>query len=336
MPTTVTSVLSTTNNAHGTGLTVYTTLQAWEDACPANLVTDDKIWQGQAYNDGEFTAGVDISGMTVDSTRYVELTTASGQSFRDHASVQSNALAYDQTKGVGISINSAAGVIRCQVQYCRISKLQVKNTSTSSGAYGIRVNAANCTIEFNIFEGSNTNINQGVGQSSGGVSTFRNNFWVNRGNNANCGIFDNTVSSVFAFNTCVMPDSNTNGNRCFTNSHCSPVMKFNAVFGCGSFKVSGGVGAGSGYNCTDAAAATASTGDLVSKTMSSQFENSDSDWRLKSGADCINMGSDDATHGANDIAGTARPSGASSDAGCWEFVAGGGSTGNPWYAYAQM
>ena len=38
MPTTTTKTIGSTGD--------YSTLQAWEDACPANLVTADEIWRG--------------------------------------------------------------------------------------------------------------------------------------------------------------------------------------------------------------------------------------------------------------------------------------------------
>lgn len=82
MPTTVTSSI-------GTASRDYSTLQAWEDACPANLVTDDKIWRGECYNDSEFLKAsgtlLSVAGITCDATRYLELTAATGQSFLDTA-----------------------------------------------------------------------------------------------------------------------------------------------------------------------------------------------------------------------------------------------------------
>jgi hypothetical protein len=96
------------NNRHGGD---YSTLQAWEDACPANLVTADQIWQGQCKNQ-EFALNatvLNIAGTTTDATRYIELTTEAGASFRDHASKATNALRYDATKGAGIRATNAYG-----------------------------------------------------------------------------------------------------------------------------------------------------------------------------------------------------------------------------------
>jgi len=42
MPTTTVKVIGTSGD--------YTTIQGWEDACPANIVTTDEIWEGQLKN----------------------------------------------------------------------------------------------------------------------------------------------------------------------------------------------------------------------------------------------------------------------------------------------
>lgn len=125
MPTTVTHSIGTSSRD-------YSTLQLWEDACPANLVTADQIWRGEAYNDSEFTGGavtiLAISGETTDSTRYLELTCATGQSFQDNANVRTNALTYNQANGVGLRITANFGAcIAISTPYTRISRIQVKN-----------------------------------------------------------------------------------------------------------------------------------------------------------------------------------------------------------------
>ena len=85
----------------------FTTIQAWADACPANLVTVDQVWEGQLYNDSEFVVSSSadaykIDGKTTDATRFLRLTTGPGQSFTDNAGKLTSPLRYDATKGVGI------------------------------------------------------------------------------------------------------------------------------------------------------------------------------------------------------------------------------------------
>jgi hypothetical protein len=51
----------------------YSTLQAWEDASPANLVTDGNIWRGlmlSGFNASASGTILTIAGSTVDSTHY--------------------------------------------------------------------------------------------------------------------------------------------------------------------------------------------------------------------------------------------------------------------------
>src|SRR4029079_8357941 len=109
---------------------------AWEDACLANLVTDDKVWKGELYNDSEF-APVAVSGMTTDATRYVWLTTATGQSFRDHASVLTHPVTYEQSKGVGIRVTATYGHVFTVAAgvYALIENVQLSYAQVNANGY---------------------------------------------------------------------------------------------------------------------------------------------------------------------------------------------------------
>lgn len=107
MPTTVTKSIRASGGD-------YTTIQAWEDACPADLVGADQIWKGELYKEGGgtnnewvITTGLAFGGSTVDATRYLWLTAASGVSFYDHASKLSNALRYNSANGVAVGTGTA-------------------------------------------------------------------------------------------------------------------------------------------------------------------------------------------------------------------------------------
>jgi hypothetical protein len=118
----------------------YSTLQAWEDACPADLVAADQVWKGECYNDSEFTSVnttlLTISGITTDATRYVWLSVAAGHSFADHASKATNPLRYDASKGVGIRITGTeTPAINNGVNYSRFSRFQVYRDAASVGSY---------------------------------------------------------------------------------------------------------------------------------------------------------------------------------------------------------
>src|SRR5215472_13375284 len=90
----------------------YSTIAAWFAALPANLVTDGNNQEGDCYNDSEFFSNSDhiafFTGHTTDSSHIITLTTGAGQSFRDNASVQTNALRYNQSNGVALRSGSAS------------------------------------------------------------------------------------------------------------------------------------------------------------------------------------------------------------------------------------
>src|SRR5262252_8013234 len=98
----------TTSSIGSSGRT-YSTIQAWEDACPANITASgtNEIWKGECYNDSEFSGIVGqiltVGGITTDATHYLWLTTATGQGFKDAAGASNLPLRYDPTKGVACS-----------------------------------------------------------------------------------------------------------------------------------------------------------------------------------------------------------------------------------------
>lgn len=82
----------------------HTAWATWLAANFPNLVALNAIARAELYADSEFTSTgpMTFSGMTCDSTRYVEMVAASGQSFNDNASKLTNALRYNSANGVAI------------------------------------------------------------------------------------------------------------------------------------------------------------------------------------------------------------------------------------------
>lgn len=105
----------------------YSLLQAWEDACPANLVAVDQVWQGEikSATDG-FSGLLVVSGTTTDATRYKHLTAAAGASFIDNAAVQVNALRFNKSHGAWLEyVDGYNTCVNATEPYFRISRLQI-------------------------------------------------------------------------------------------------------------------------------------------------------------------------------------------------------------------
>lgn len=329
----------------GTSARDYSTIQAWEDALPANLVTDGNSQVGQLFNDSEFvnstasTAICTISGETTDSTHTITLTTGAGQSFRDAAGVQSNALAYNQANGVGIKLtgHSSNGIL-VQANFVTISNLQISNSGTNYTDFLLRLfgsngAAGNCVFQQKqngyglspivlgptLSNPSNLLFNSVVICVGGGAG-------ITIGNDglmfvANCTIVK--PSNDAGFGTGVALKTNIGGHYGGLNKSVN-----NAIFGFASFTDDVTNFGSSGNGCTDLASTTVpGSSNQVSKTYSSQFQNTtvaSADFRAKPGADVLNNGATDTTDipGATDIVGTSRPQGAAWDIGAWELVSG--------------
>jgi hypothetical protein len=323
MPTTVTNTIG----AGGT----YSTVQAWEDACPANLVTADQIWRGECKNQ-EFSVAsgvVTIAGMTVDATRYVELTTEAGASFRDHASKLANALRYDSANGAALtSANAYVRTVNAQVSHTRISNLQLKHTNTSSGCVfgetsggGTNGRLDNCILEnFSSLE---------VVRSQAGQWDMTNCLLINRKSSGDSAVLmQGTPSKTFRGCTFVRPSNLTAAAAAIDTNYNTTTVQNCAVFGFTSFKAGTSTFAGDD-NATDLASVGFGSGHQTNLAFASQFEqSSDSggshDFRAKSGGGLIDNGTTDSAYGA-DIVGTSRPQGSAYDIGCWELGAAGGN-----------
>lgn len=313
MPTTVTSKIGATNIP----VTMdYSTLQAWEDACPANLVTDDKIWRGEVYNQGELSGLTTISGMTTDSTRYPELTTAAGASFKDHANKLTNALKYDSTLGACVkSSTNYSGTLTISASNVRVSNLQIRQYAgagssavvTNGGATGVTVSDCILQMESNFSAAYNC------------VSIDRNTL-----KNCLCIVTVVNPSGIRVFYTgniygcTIVKCSNVSGTGVgIIAGYGTAVVKNTAVFGFLS-DTTGTITATT--NATDDT--TPSTGFTGSLTFTSQFEGTTSsapDFRVKSTSSLKN-GTRDTTNTPTDILGRYR-SGISPTIGCWEYIA---------------
>ncbi len=302
----------------------YSTLQSWEDACPANLVTADQIWQGKVKNQvfsGTSTL-LTISGTTVDSTRYVELTTDTGASFADNASVRTNALRYNEANGASIKVTAPwATAISITQSFTRLSKLQIYSSSTNGIALSIYSPSNSCDINQCIVDSS---IPGGlIIESNGAAHHLRNSLIVQRSSSTSAYIINGLGDKNITNCTLVA----TNGATIDTgirNSYSTVNLK-NVYIGGAMTNLTGGSSTFNKTTCftnfsgppSGWSAAAFSTATFESVTEASM------DFRLKAGSGLIDQGTNDATYAAYDISGMARSG--TYDVGAWEVAAGGGT-----------
>lgn len=325
---------TTTVKTIGTATRDYSTMQAWEDACPANLVTSDEIWKGECYNDSEFTASIVFSGITVDATRYPWLTTASGESAFDDST---NPLTYDQTKGVGVSTSgfSTNKQLDCNVSYTLVEKLQFK--FVKSGGYQTQAmtmtvfsTIKDCLVDADVdsYAGTNyvLNLNSYYGANEAKAINV---LIIMRRDNASsnvCQYF--RIAGGIALNcAAVSPTGLTNAP---TGNQFGASASTATAYNCLSLNSGGndfvGTFANSDYNATDEASGAPGANSTHSLTYADEVVSTTADWKLKSGATSIAAGNTDATDAPNDIFGTVRGTTTAGDVGPHEFVAAGGVT----------
>lgn len=300
----------------------YTTIQAWFDACPANITAGgvDQIWRGECKNISEFTSTdvlLNATGKTTDATHYIELTTYSGASFRDNASVQSNALRYNASNGAAIRMSGsyvAKACIQGSGTYLRVSNLQFKSDDPS--AIGFDFASMNVIIDNCIFHGSRGGFSWIAQFNEGLASTVRNSVFINEYGASTAYVAKVGISNFYNC-TFVTPSDKTASVSIYAAVSSGAILKNCAFFG--ATGVDDG-GSRANYTTCYTDASSPPTG-CTTTTFSSAFENTalaTLDLRLKSGSALIDAGTTDSTNAATDIAGTSRTVG-SYDVGAWEY-----------------
>ena len=304
----------------------YSTLQAWEDALPANLVTDGNAQVGECYNDSEFTAKLSISGQTTNSTNNITLKAASGQSFYDHANKLTNRLAYNQSNGVAIRTTASydGTVILVDTNNVTLRGLQVKSTGVGTFTISHNGGPTGFVIDKCIVSGvSRSNLNSFVVGIYGSTSNRITNSLVILDSNAANSLLQLGLGAKAINCTLVRPSNRTAGGRVATAPYATSTIRNCAIFGFTS--APSGTFDSDGHNVTDYTSAPGSTGNVTSATYANQFVQSSTgssveDFRIVgTGADLDDAGVTDTTNipAGDDIVGQTR---STWDVGCWEYV----------------
>ncbi len=324
MPTTVISSI-------GTASRDYSTLQAWDDDCPADLVSADEIWRGEGYNDSEFTSGYAAGSVTQDATRYKELTTAAGQSFSDNASVRTNALRYNVSNGCGHRVNSNYSGAFGGVGLGKLSRWQIANDGTGGACAGPTVGpqeARDLICEARAGGGGAV----GVGPQGLVVNVLA--VAYGSGVGFTGGAAYGGGATVFIGCAAMRPtDVSSAGRTGFSSAGGSCVLTSCVSFGSATPASAGGWSGSSSYNATEASSGLPGSNNQhsVTYTAATPFEQASSggalDFRAIAATDLDGNGFLDATNAPEDISNSTRPS--SPTIGVWELSpASGGSTFN--------
>jgi len=312
----------------GTSSRDYSTVQAWEDSIPASMGSDSYV--GECYKDSEFSVSASdtltFSGSTTGASNTITLKCATGQSFRDNASVQTNALRYNSANGVAVK-NTKYAARTCVVSedYVTITGIQFAQTFSGtvlqeSGNY-THNKISNCILDLADTSGNAVMSARGL--------TVINCLMIQNptGRAIDCPYHNGSLKFV---NCTIVHPTNRSASTtyCFRADYATVPITNCAIFGFNSICNIDSRFGGSN-NCSDKAIGFG-TSNQASKTYANQFVNTSSstaDFKIKTGADCYNNGVTD-TSASPDIAGTTRPQSTAYDIGCWELVVSGGSTPN--------
>jgi hypothetical protein len=319
----------------------YSTLALW--AAYANALSLSAAEVGECYNDSEFTlsAHVSLGGWTGGSgTNTVTLKCHAGQSFRDNASVQSNALRYNQSNGVGftssVSYDYTIG-FASSAAFFIMDGLQAKTTSTDTQVILIQSasGADNITLQNCIFQGTST---PGTGSNNAlvvmrGNSSVIQNCVINPTNNT--GVQGLMPIGNITITDCTIVSTNGSSGIGVRGDYGAVVMKNTAVAGF-TTDFTGTANASSTNNATSKASfggtnyGGSGQTSIVGATEWTSVTNGSQDFRLAAGS--AKLKDNGATTGpSTDIAGTSRPQGSAYDIGCWELVAAAAGAFSPYF-----
>lgn len=325
MPTTISSTIGTGGD--------YSTLQSWENDCPANLVTADQIWEGKLKNQ-EFTntsTPLTIAGQTTDATRYIILTTDIGASFSDNVNKLTNPLKYNASNGAAIRQSAGYGgpAMSVSTAYTRVSKIQLSAPSGLDS--GSTISGSNFRMDDCISSGRH---NGCVYTGASGI--FRNCLFISTASprNDSGGITNTFSGNVTAYNctSVTYAASPAPLSAAFRNDYGTLLLYNCAGFGFSHFVKNQSLSGSSTHNASDKTIL-AGSNNQASLIYADQFENITSgshDYRVKIGATLTSNGTDLSGSGVTtDIVGTSRS--VPYTIGAWQVVTSSGPSRRRYY-----
>lgn len=322
--------MSTTSTI-GTASRNYSTITAWNAAWATGG------WIGQCYNDSEFSTATETIPITFSqattSTDFITLQTGHGQGFKDNANAKTNALAYNVSNGVGVKgVSGNSQFFAMNVKFTTIQYLQFFwNTTADRGL----INTANLTganlplIDSCIFQlniGGGTDFGAAMLQMDGG--DCQNCVFI-RQSSGGSGDGVGFNYQVATLENCTFVRASDLASHGVAVTSPGGAAQTNTIKNCAFFNFatikSGGVTLAGSNNCSDLTVGFGSS-NQNGKTYANQFVTTTitgADYRLKSGADCVDNGTSSGTP-TTDIIGTIRPQGSAYDIGAWELAAAAG------------
>lgn len=263
----------------------YPDPQSFFNAIPANLVAVSERWIGQVYGN-VVTTGTAATGTKTTSAAFnIILEPAPGEGFKNNASVATNPLYFDASKGSTLTFNSV-GVTGLDIRtpYTVIRGLQILGNHSSTANVVAIFGALNVEISGNIIHSVATS---GVGLfTNSGPGNINNNLIVMTGGSASGMNSDYAGSTLTITGNTIVSSTSSSGTGVYAQSGYGAVHKNNAIFGY-SF-VATNASSSSSNNATNGAAYPG-TSNLLNLTQSNQFV-STTDFHVKAGAALLGNG----------------------------------------------
>ena len=284
----------------------YSTIQAWEDACPANLVAVDQVWKGLCYYDTPFGEQVMIAGITTDTSRYLWLTTGPGQAFCDSPTIRTTNLAFGSSPGVILSRTADYETpLTANGPRVLVEGLQIRSTTGGSASVGVVQNGARIIFRNCILTGGVifTSVDSGIDAIN--CLILSQNLLYRQYTTVNGSlVYCTVVRSSPGGSPGTVNYSTLDIRNCAFFNFADPILVSPVLTG--------------GWNCTDLGTAPGANNQTL-KVFADQFVNTISDFRAKDTSDLASHGSAYTSAATDDISRT--PRGATPTIGCWELAA---------------